>query len=167
MLRGFHLTTGITDMKKKRFDIIKILKSFDGIDGCWEWPGFKNEDGYGRGRYLGKKGSAHRFSWQINFGEIPTGMCVCHHCDNPACINPKHLFLGTHIDNMRDMRKKGRGADFSGERNPRAKLTAQDVIEMRKKYVRVKYSTCMLAREYGVTQRAAWLAITGNGWKNL
>ena len=93
--------------------------------GCREWLGAKNSDGYGkvtvskwlrhriqpkRDRYARHRWKvlAHRMSWWITMGAIPDGMCVLHHCDNPKCVNPDHLFLGNHTDNMRDMMSKGR-----------------------------------------------------------
>lgn len=85
------------------FKKAKKLKS-----GCWQWKGSSNKDGYGTTRYMGKSIMAHRLSFLLHGGEIPDGMCVLHSCDNPPCVNPDHLFLGTHQDNMDDMARKGR-----------------------------------------------------------
>ena len=78
-------------------------------DGCWEWTGTRHSWGYG---LLGGRRKvhlrAHRVSWEIHFGPIPAGLYILHHCDNPRCVRPDHLFLGTHRDNMADMVKKGR-----------------------------------------------------------
>jgi hypothetical protein len=79
---------------------------------CWEWQGATGDAGHG---HLGPSGAvrrhvqAHRLAWEFFNGQIPAGMSVCHHCDNPPCCNPAHLFVGTHADNMRDMARKGRG----------------------------------------------------------
>ncbi len=82
-----------------------------GDDECWEWTGGRHPSGYGQIWIGGKYGShiyAHRASWEINGHKIPDGMCVLHHCDNPPCVNPAHLFIGTQADNMRDKQAKGR-----------------------------------------------------------
>ena len=77
-------------------------------NGCLEWNLGRDRAGYGVACWDGKHESSHRVAWKITHGEIPEGMHVCHHCDNPPCINPEHLFLGTAIDNMRDCAAKGR-----------------------------------------------------------
>lgn len=77
-------------------------------DACWEWTGHANRSGYGRVTRRGRDLFAHRYSWELANGPIPDGLIVCHRCDNPPCVRPEHLFLGTHSDNMRDAQRKGR-----------------------------------------------------------
>jgi len=87
------------------FDRIEI----DPGSGCWNWKPCKSRDGYGVASYKSRNIRAHRFSWMIFKGDIPTGQCVLHRCDNPSCVNPDHLFVGTHKDNVHDKLAKGRG----------------------------------------------------------
>jgi hypothetical protein len=100
-------------------------------DDCWSWTASKSVDGYGWiGDGARRVTKAHRVSWQLHFGEIPPDLCVLHHCDNPACANPRHLYLGTQRDNLLD--RAARGWRPVGENNPRAKLTAADVRRIRR-----------------------------------
>ncbi len=112
-----------------------------GPDECWEWQGAKNPDGYGNLKFDGKYDRAHRVSYLLENGEIPKGQCICHSCDNRACCNPKHLWLGTHLENMEDMTRKKRAWG--------TKLNEEMVLEMRKLYSE-GYTLEKLGDKYGV-----------------
>ena len=109
-----------------------------GDNECWEWTSAKN-NGYGSLSTKNGKSpmKAHRVSYEIHFGKIPDGLCVCHKCDNPSCVNPKHLFLGTQKDNMEDAYRKGRIDNFiraTGSGNNSATLTDEQVNCIREEY---------------------------------
>ena len=133
--------------------------------GCWEWTASRQPGGYGQVIYNGRVTRAHRVAYLIFVGPIPPGMFVCHRCDNRACVNPAHLFLGTHNDNMRDAVSKGRMSRQGkpGESNGRAKLTRGDVSEIRLR-VAQGATQISLARLYGVGPTAISRIIKGRSW---
>ncbi len=96
----------LTEEDVKRF--VDKVPVADDLFACQEWMGNRNNKGYGRIGISGKSQQAHRVAWTIMYGDIPDGLCVCHRCDNPICVNVNHLFLGTVMDNTQDMIAKGR-----------------------------------------------------------
>jgi hypothetical protein len=131
--------------------------------GCWEWNGMHYTSGYGCMKIHRKRMSAHRISWMLFIGDIPKGLLVCHKCDNCNCVNPNHLFLGTQKDNMRDMVAKGRNADNRGQNNRNAKLT-KDQVEQIKELRKTGLLQRELANIYSVTQTQISTILLGKQW---
>lgn len=133
-------------------------------DTCWVWLGHNCPDGYGR-FWINRKGiQAHRAAWIIYRSEIPVGFIVCHNCDMRNCVNPDHLFLGTHKENTQDMMRKNRHLPcleaHKGERSCFAKLTAQQALEV----YNAKGTQSEIGEVYGITQTAVGLIKRGVNW---
>ncbi len=141
-------------------------------DQCWLWRGaIDPQTGYGRinsGGAHGKALEAHRVSWEIHHGPIPSGMMVCHSCDNRPCVNPAHHFLGDALRNNTDMDAKGRrkNGPSPGEKNGSAKLTEDQVREIRRRRANGEKGVT-LATEFGVQGSTISWIITGKHWKNI
>jgi hypothetical protein len=142
----------------------------DKSGSCWIWtgtyPGSDRGPRYGRFGFMGKKHAAHRFSWQIANGKIPSGMHVLHRCDNPNCVRPDHLFLGTHRDNMLDMFAKGRRRILRGSEQGLAKLCEQDILLIRRKYS-AGARQIDLAKEFNVDQTSISRIVLYKSWKHV
>ncbi len=139
-----------------------------GPEDCWEWQG--STPGFGHGRFHtldGKYVYAHRYSYELNHGPVPADLYVCHTCDNPPCVNPAHLFLGTHHDNMGDMRAKGRERHLVGSDHQNAKLSEEDVAEIRRLYKGQRGQMVDLARRYGVGKTTIRRIIDRESWKHV
>ena len=127
-------------------------------DGCWEWMGFCNR--YGKFTYEGGQ-LAHRYSWLLHKGPIPDDLHVLHRCDNTKCVNPEHLFLGTHDDNMKDKAKKGRAPGFKGESHPLSRFTSEDI-----EYIRsCSKRSVELAAEFNTNYNYINQIRRGDSWK--
>jgi hypothetical protein len=161
---------------------------------CWLWTGARHPFGYGM-VVLGRRWYAHRLAWTLSNGPIPAGMCVLHRCDNPPCVNPTHLFLGTFRDNTADMHAKGRGivgdqhpartrgdylprgdkhparlrGDYlpRGEAHVNAKLTADGVREIRRLLTEGGLSQKRIAERFGVTQSVIGRIAAGKSWRHV
>lgn len=138
------------------------MRSVNEITDCWIYTGRINKDGYGR---IGKSAVAHREAYRLWVGQLVKGLYVCHTCDNPACINPKHLFLGTPLKNVADKVAKNRQA--VGGKGIASKLTAEQVIEIRTRYSQGGISQAKLASEYGVKSNAIGAIVRGKSWKHV
>lgn len=135
--------------------------------GCWLWLGGVNNKGYGKFRWSeGKTALAHRASWKMHKGEIPTGILVCHRCDNRVCVNPDHLFLGTAKDNSDDKLRKGRDSHAFGELHGRARLSEGHVKDIREAIGNGRTSQS-LADQYGVPRRTIRDIKTWRTWRHL
>lgn len=150
----------ITQLDQRFFNKVHIT------GGCWNWIAHRNKAGYGRITVMKKDCTAHRISWMLHHGEIPQGLFVCHHCDNPSCVNPEHLFLGTAKDNAIDRNLKGRNRDDNGEKHPCAKLTQLNVMDIREKL----HSGVLcrdLAKEFNVSDSTIRNIKHGRKWRSL
>lgn len=138
-----------------------------GHDECWEWRGGKNKAGYGKVTIDGKKVGAHRLSFMIAHGEhsIPKTHHVCHSCDNPGCVNPMHLWLGTDYDNVQDMVEKRR-CRYGGD-NHNAKLSPEKVKDIRNLFLTGEYTKKCLSRLYEVSQDTISDCISGKTWMHV
>lgn len=129
-------------------------------DECWDWIGRKDKDGYGLTSLKCRGLRAHRAAWMLVHGDIPKGACVCHRCDNPSCVNHKHLFLGTIAENNRDRSVKGRSAW------PMARFTKEDVLSMRSLSA-CGHSYSAIGRTYKTSASTVRNAVLGLTWSSL
>jgi hypothetical protein len=157
-------------------DSARFWSKVDKTEGCWEWRAHRNEDGYGQIGVGGKVWRAHRLAWTLVHGEISAGQHVLHACDNPGCVNPAHLRLGTHDDNMDDVRIRGRahrafgntsGQALKGERNGRARLDAETVRWLRwaREYSGRSYP--QIGKVMGLSAAAVRHAVSGLRWSHV
>lgn len=141
----------------------KVVKT----DACWIWSGAKNNKGYGQIQ-LGGRGVGialtHRVVFELENGPVPVGMCVMHTCDQPACVRPDHLVLGTVAENNADMRRKNRG--IAGERHPKHRLTAADIACIRTS-ARAGVSARELASDFAVKANTINGIVAGRSWKSV
>lgn len=139
----------------------------DKTDSCWIWTGPIGWGGYGVFRRHGKTEFAHRISYFVANREYPDNLIVCHKCDNPICVNPNHLFVGTHADNVHDMMRKGRSNQARGESSGKAKLSRHDVFDIRRRFKKDGKTAVELASEYGVNKENIYRIAYRQSWKWL
>ena len=152
-------------MKTLKERILK-LSTPEPNTGCWLWIGSSDPDGYGS-IYLNRKERhrAHRISYKAFNGDFDSNLLVCHQCDVPSCVNPDHLFLGTHQDNVKDMDKKGRRALKQGELNPSHKLSNDQVNAIRS-LLSSGVNQYDIAKLYSLSQSAVSNIKRGKAWSS-
>ena len=133
-------------------------------NGCWQYPSVSDAD-YGRVFFDGKRIKAHRFAWIVFKGKIPTGKQVLHHCDFRPCVNPDHLFLGVHGDNMRDMAEKGRAASFPLEKNPNSKYNRLEVAAVRTLSFEKRLNSTEIERITGIPRSTVRNMVNRRSWR--
>lgn len=133
------------------------------MSGCHLFYGTPDHSGYGKFKWRGVQIFAHRTAWELTFGPIPPGLCVCHRCDNPPCVNPDHLFLGTRYDNNKDRSRKGRTSRMPGSKHWHAKITEEQARQ-------IQQSTLPgpeLMSLYKLSKAQISAIRTGRSWKHL
>lgn len=140
------------------------------INKCWNWKAYKDIDwGYGIFRFREKTQKAHRVSWIFSNGAIPEGLCVLHKCDNPACVNPSHLFLGTNADNVKDRNAKNRQSHNMGRKgieHSQAKLCNEQVVDIRILYY-AGIAQNEIAKMYNVSPMLINRIVHRKLWKHI
>lgn len=152
-------------MKERFYSFVRIQPP---PSTCWQWTGATVPDGYGilSNPDTRRPVRAHVFSYELHIGPIPAGLQVLHKCDNPPCVNPKHLYAGTHARNMKDASERKRFPNRKGEKHPRVKLTEEKVRTI---WQRLKNGESMkaLGKEYRVAEITIWHIRKGNSWRHL
>ena len=140
------------------------------LNGCWEWQGPRTTFGHGTfARLIDGERNTHRISYRLCVGAIPPNKWVLHKCDNPPCVNPNHLYLGTRLDNARDRTVRGRGGSekIHGELNYNARLTDEKVRTIRATYTGKHGEVRALAREHGVSDVAIFNVLRRRTWRHV
>jgi len=144
----------------------RFWEKVDKSGSCWTWTAFRDKDGYGLFKVDGKNIGAHRFSYTIENGRIENGKLICHSCDNPSCVRPNHLWLGTHKDNAQDKVRKGRVQNQNGELNPNCMYTENNIRAMMK-LLKSGMKQKDIGKLFGVRQQYISKVKNGQTWKHV
>lgn len=150
----------IVSLKERFLSHVQISEN---LNDCWVWKGSDNGRGYGKFEINKRHCRAHRVSFELFVGPIPENLCVCHSCDNPGCVNPSHLFLGTRQENMDDKVRKNRQSRIRGEKQGLHKLTEELVYQIRE-MLEQGHSQRKIAKMFGVSQGAIFFIKSGKNW---
>ena len=150
-------------------DFICINVEVDFKTSCWNWVKCLLPNGYGRIFIKGETKGVHRVSYEEFNGPIPKGMFVCHHCDNPGCVKPSHLFIGTQSDNLKDAFGKGRLTPpcIRGEAHVSSKLVENDVHEIRRLYATGRVTQAVLGKMWRISEVMAGKIVNRRKWKHV
>lgn len=140
-----------------------------GLDECWPWTGQKTPLGYGHIMYLNKLRIATRIMWELVHGYEPVGLEMCHKCDNPPCVNPNHIFAAIHKEHFRDALRRGRDSGMfkAGTQHRLAKLTAEDVKQIRSLYVPFEFGCRKLAKRFNVSDETIRRIVINDSYKEV
>lgn len=145
----------------------RFWEKVEKTDGCWLWRAGLTMGGYGKFKLRGRSMNASRAVWIMERGPIDAGMFVCHRCDNPICVRPEHLFLGTPGDNTRDRDQKGRMARQKGESHGRHILTEEQVLEIRRRWTAGERPQGALAKAFGVCRPLISMIVNRKNWTHI
>ena len=166
VLKKRRLSRNKSEARKGKFSPItpRFFSRVEKTEGCWVWKSASDANGYGKISYRGRHESAHRVSYMIHVGEIPKDMFVLHKCDNPPCVNPCHLFLGTPTDNVHDMIKKGRAKSWEPSAVHFARLTWEDVSNIRRLHTE-GMNNCQIGKIYSMSNGNISAIVRNRIWK--
>jgi len=146
---------------------VESLRETAGEGECWEWQGTIHHSGYGHMQVDGVQKSAHIWAYIVANGPVPPGQMVLHSCDNRRCVNPNHLRLGSHQDNMDDKVERDRCARLLGELGPSRKITESEAVEIIQRYATESISSAALGKDYGISPSQVQNIVNGKRWPHL